>query len=191
MQAASEMVLRSEWTVEGTVEEVADILRDIERLPAWWGAVYLAVEIVEPGGEDGIGRVVAFHSRGWLPYTLRWQGRVVEANRPHRWTIEATGDLVGRGVWTLAQDGPTARIGYDWLVLVQKPLLRRLAPILRPIYAANHRWAMARGQEGLRAEVARRRLLPGCGADVAAESGESGLPPGHGLSSPRAGNQAE
>ena len=104
----------------GTIEEVADILRNVERLPQWWGAVYLSAAIVEPGDEDGIGRVVAFHSRGWLPYTLRWRGRVVEANRPHHWTIDATGDLVGRGVWTLTQQGPVARIAYDWRVLVEK-----------------------------------------------------------------------
>jgi hypothetical protein len=187
METPGEIALRSEWTVEATVEEVADILRDVERLPDWWGAVYLSVEIVDPGVEEGIGRVVAFHSRGWLPYTLRWHGRVVQANRPHGWTIEATGDLVGRGVWTLAQHGAVAHITYDWRVLVEKPLLRLLALVLRPIYAANHRWAMARGQEGLRAEVARRRI-GGPGADLAAESG---LPPCQRLSSPRAGNQAE
>jgi hypothetical protein len=157
MQSESTMVLRSHWTVEATVEEVADILRDVERLPDWWGDVYLSTEIIEPGDEDGIGRVVAFHSRGWLPYTLRWQGRVVEAHRPHRWTIEATGDLVGRGVWTLVQDGPRARVTYDWRVVVETPLLRMLAPVLRPVFAANHRWAMARGEDGLKAELARRR----------------------------------
>jgi len=41
-------------------------------------------------------------------------------------------------------DGRVA-INYDWQVEVEAPVLRRLAPLLRPAYAANHRWAMARG----------------------------------------------
>ena len=38
-----------------------------------------------------------------------------------------------------------------------KPVLKLLTPILRPLYAWNHRWAMARGLEGLRRELVRRR----------------------------------
>jgi hypothetical protein len=82
---------------------------------------------------------------------------VVEANRPHGWTIEATGDLAGRGVWRLEQRGDFAAIDYDWQIDVEKPLLKPLTPILKPLYAANHRWAMARGLEGLRRELVQRR----------------------------------
>ena len=149
--------LVSHWRVEATIEEVAEVLRDAERFPDWWPEVYLGVEVLEPGGDGGVGRVIAIHSRGWLPYTLRWQARIVEANRPHGWTIEATGDLVGRGVWSLRQVGPVAEITYDWRVLAEKPLLKLLAPVMKPLFAANHRWAMARGLKGLRSELRRRR----------------------------------
>ncbi len=50
-------------------------------------------------------------------------------------------------------------VRYDWRVDLQKPLLRALSPLLRPLLAGNHEWSMARGQEGLRAEIERRRLL--------------------------------
>ena len=102
---------------------------------------------------------MAVHTRGWLPYTLRWQGRIVESRRPYGWTIAATGDLNGRGVWRLEQRGPRAGITYDWRVDVEKPLLRPLAPLLGSLYAANHRWAMARGLEGLCRELVRRRAV--------------------------------
>lgn len=155
--AGAEFNLTSEWRIAGTIEEVADILADAERLPDWWGDVYLDVRIVEPGDADGIGRVVAFHSKGRLPYTLRWQGRVVEADRPHGWVIEATGDLAGRGTWTLRQEGETARIRYDWQVKAERTWMRLMRPLLAPVFAANHRWAMARGHEGLEREIKRRR----------------------------------
>jgi hypothetical protein len=86
---------------------------------------------------------------------------VVESRRPHGWTIAATGDLVGRGVWTLEQQGALAAVRYDWRVEVEKPLLKPLTPALRPVYAWNHRWAMARGLEGLKRELARRRAARG------------------------------
>jgi hypothetical protein len=35
--------------------------------------------------------------------------------------------------------------------------LRRLTWLLRPVFAANHRWAMARGEESLRLELRRCR----------------------------------
>ena len=149
--------LHTGWLVAARIEEVAAILSVPERLPDWWPAVYLSVEVVDPGGPDGLGRTVAFHTRGWLPYTLRWRGRLVEDRRPHGWTIEATGDLAGRGVWSLAQQGDLAAVDYDWRIDVEKPLLRPLTPVLAPLYAANHRWAMARGREGLERALARRR----------------------------------
>ena len=149
--------LTSDWRVDGTIEAVAEVLGDVERLPDWWGDVYLSVEVLAEGDADGLGRRVAFHSKGWLPYTLEWTGEVVAADPPHGWTIEATGDLVGCGQWTLRQKGPLAEVGYVWEVEITQAWMRVLAPILKPVFAANHRWAMARGEAGLKRELARRR----------------------------------
>jgi polyketide cyclase/dehydrase/lipid transport protein len=152
----SGFTLTTRWQLPARIDEVAAILAEPERFPDWWPEVYLSVTPLDPGGPDGVGRSVAVHTRGWLPYTLRWQGRVVESRRPHGWTVEATGDLAGRGVWRLEQRGPLANITYDWRIEVEKPLLKPLTPLLKPLYAANHRWAMARGLEGLTRELARR-----------------------------------
>ena len=46
---------------------------------------------------------------------------------------------------------------YDWTVLAEKGVLKRLSLVMKPIFGANHRWAMARGEESLRLEIARRR----------------------------------
>ena len=48
-------------------------------------------------------------------------------------------------------------VEYVWTIAAQKPLLRYLSFLLRPVLAANHRWAMARGEESLRLELDRRR----------------------------------
>jgi hypothetical protein len=76
---------------------------------------------------------------------------------PHGFTIEATGDFVGRGVWTFEQDGDWVNMTYDWRIRTNKPLLRYGAFLFKPLYEWNHRWAMKKGEESLKLELARRR----------------------------------
>ena len=38
---------------------------------------------------------------------------------------------------------------FDWFVYADKPLLRVLTPLLRPLFRWNHAWAIARAREGL------------------------------------------
>jgi uncharacterized protein YndB with AHSA1/START domain len=145
------------WRVRASLEEVAAILSEPERLPDWWPAVYLDAQETAPGDATGLGKEVALHTKGWLPYTLRWRFRVTDIDPPRRLVLEPMGDFTGRGTWTFAQDGPWAVIGYEWDVETHKPLLRALGWLLRPIFAANHDWAMRRGEESLRLELLRRR----------------------------------
>ena len=147
------------WRVEGTCGEVADLLGDPVALTGWWPSVYLAVEELRASDARGLGRRVRLHTKGWLPYTLRWEFEVVESRYPYGFTIVANGDFEGRGEWTFAQDGPFVDIVYDWRIRAEKPLLRSLSFLLRPIFEANHRWAMAQGEESLKLELARRRAV--------------------------------
>lgn len=146
----------TQWQAPGTVREVFETIADAPALVRWWPAVYLDVQQVQPGDENGVGKVVNLYTKGWLPYTLRWQFRVTEVRIPHGFALEAWGDFVGRGIWTFEQDGPWVNITYDWRIRADKPLLRYLSFLFKPIFAANHRWAMARGEESLRLELARR-----------------------------------
>ena len=121
---------------------------------------------VERGGEDGVGRALDLHTKGWLPYTLRWTLRITEPMTDAGFALEATGDLSGTGRWTFRPDGPEVVITYDWRVHATKPLLRRLSWLLRPAFSANHLWAMRRGEESLRLELRRRRATEGSAGDI-------------------------
>ncbi len=144
----------TDWRVQGTLQEVTDIIADAEELTRWWPSVYLDVKILEKGDEVGLGKVVDLYTKGWLPYTLRWQFRVTEV-RDDSFTLVAQGDFEGRGIWTFKQDGPWVDITYDWKISAEKPLLRYFSFLIKPIFAANHRWAMAKGEESLALELAR------------------------------------
>lgn len=147
----------SDWRVTATVEEVKAVLRDGTSLPQWWPSVYLSVQELDPGGPDGVGRTLDLHTKGWLPYTLRWTLYVTEPVTDRGFALTASGDLEGTGRWTFAPQGSEVRITYDWYVTASKPLLRRLSWLLRPAFSANHHWAMKRGEQSLRLELLRRR----------------------------------
>lgn len=147
--------IRTLWHVDGLIEDVAAILARPEEFPRWWDAVYLDVKTLLPGDIRGIGQTVSVYSKGWLPYRLNWQGRLVENHMPESWTIEASGDLVGRGIWTLTQNDDVAEVAYDWSVRSERLLFRLLAPAFRWLMISNHRWAMAKGEAGLQAELRR------------------------------------
>ncbi len=145
----------SHWRVKGLLEEVFTLLKQPERLPLWWPSVYLAVEELQRGERNGIGRQLALKTKGWLPYTLNWVLEVTEVLPNEQLSLRASGDLEGRGTWMLAQDGDYVNISYEWEVMVHKPLLKQFAPLFKPVFALNHRWAMAQGQTSLALELQR------------------------------------
>lgn len=145
------------WKMDASCEEVYRVLEDVDGLARWWPSVYLDVQEIEKGMPGGVGKVVELYTKGWLPYTLRWMFRVTATDFPKRFSLEAIGDFVGNGVWTF---NPTidsrCEVIYDWKITVEKPLLKLFTPILRPIFSANHLWAMRMGEKSLKLELQRR-----------------------------------
>jgi hypothetical protein len=165
------------WRVPGRVEEVRAILADPRELPRWWPSVYLDVEVLETGDARGVGSLVSLYTKGWLPYTLRWNARTAEVTE-NQIVIIPEGDFSGRGIWTFAQDGEEALATYDWKIRAEKPLLRTLSPVLKPIFSANHHWAMRMGEKSLALELQRRR------AHSPEEAAHIPAPPGPTTTSP-------
>lgn len=145
------------WRVQGDLREVADILEDALSLPRWWGSVYFDVKEVEPGIEHGLGKLISLRAGGWLPYTLRINFRTVESHYPNGFSMDATGDLEGKGIWTFQQDGEFVDVTYDWTIQANKPIVQKLSFLLKPIFRSNHNWTMRRGEESLKLELLRRR----------------------------------
>jgi len=154
------------WRVEGDVKEVADILEDALALPRWWGSVYFDVKEIEPGEKHGVGKLISLHAGGWLPYTLRINFRTSESRYPHGFTMDATGDLEGKGIWTFEQDRAFVNVTYDWTIKANKPIIEKLSFLLKPIFRANHSWTMKRGEESLKLELLRRRAKSTADAPV-------------------------
>jgi hypothetical protein len=154
--ASNDYAFVTRWRVPGTVEAVYDVLITGIEYPRWWPEVYLEVDEIALGGEHGLGKVGRLLTKGKLPYRLRWEMRVTEVRYPYGFTLEATGDFLGRGIWTFEQVGPDVDVTFDWQLRAEKPLLRYLSFVFKPIFRANHHWAMARGEESLKRELQRR-----------------------------------
>jgi hypothetical protein len=148
------------WSVEGTLATVNSILRDVESFPRWWRPVYVLAQVIEAGEPDGVGRRVQFTTRGFLPYVLHWELRVVQSHEPYGFGFTARGDLTGTGSWKLWQDHDRVRLQLEWNVRAEKTTVRAIARVSRTLVATNHSWAMAKGQEGLAAEILRRSACP-------------------------------
>jgi hypothetical protein len=145
------------WKLRASCEEVYRILEDIDALAEWWPAVYLDVKTREKGQPGGVGKLIELYTKGWLPYTLRWTFLVTATKFPEGFSLRATGDFVGKGIWTFEQDGEDCIATYDWTISAEKPLLKKLTWLLRSIFSANHLWAMRKGEESIRLELLRRR----------------------------------
>lgn len=148
----------TKWRFEDAIiTEVADILEDTASLPRWWPDLFRRVTILKPGGTHRLGEIAHCECRARLPYTLRFTYTCVAQEYPHGSTIESSGDLVGRGVWKLEERAGGVDVGYSWRVNLEKPFLKLVSPLLKPLLAANHEWSMRRGEEGLKREIIGRR----------------------------------
>jgi hypothetical protein len=108
--------------------------------------VYLEAET---DGPPALGRASRQYFKGRLPYRLRTTSEIVRLEAPRLVEADVRGDLSGRGLWTLNPTGMGTNVRFDWRVHADRPLLRRLTPVLRPLFRWNHNWAIARAMDGL------------------------------------------
>ncbi len=173
---ANDFDLSSTWRVLGSPAEAYDLLTEVAALPLWWPAAVLDALALEPGDENGIGRVVRLRVRGWLPLTLFFHAAMETADRPHGFSLRVWGDVNGSGDCRIHADGAWTKVSFHWRVRVSKPVVRLLAPIAKAVFVASYRWAMARGEESIRIALTRRRGEGGSDAFLAPPAAAPRLP---------------
>ena len=161
--AANVFRFEESWEIpNASVEEVYDVLSRGELLPLWWKGVYLEAERLDSDGAPQVGERVRAKARGFLPYRLNFILEAVELERPRRVAVKTVGDFDGLWRATLTPDAQGGvHVDLVWEVAVLRPILRALAPLLRPAFAWNHRWTTPRGEKGLREYLAGKRTPAG------------------------------
>ncbi|MCE4553423.1 SRPBCC family protein [Roseateles cellulosilyticus] len=144
--------LVSHWRLDAPVGRVWQAITDTEQWPHWWPGV-VAVRRLHPGDELGVGRVQDILFRTGLGYRLQLALEVTEVRREERLRARAGGTLAGEGIWLLHQAPPEAGghtdVTFVWRVTLPPGILRRLAPVLAPLFRWNHRRVMRAGRLGL------------------------------------------
>lgn len=154
--AVTRFDLVTQWRLDAPVADVWEALIRVENWPQWWKAV-AGIEVIAPGGVDGVGTVRRITWRTALPYTLAFEMRTTRIEKPHVIEGRASGELDGTGRWTLSADGAGTLARYDWQVDVTKRWMRALAPLLRPVFVWNHHVVMGWGEDGLRGKLSAGR----------------------------------
>jgi uncharacterized protein YndB with AHSA1/START domain/mannose-6-phosphate isomerase-like protein (cupin superfamily) len=156
-RAGRAYVFVDEWDVAAPAEAVFEALADARSYPQWWTPVYLDVE---SDGPAAVGKQSRQHFKGRLPYHLRTRSTITRLEAPRVVQAEVDGDLAGRGTWTLTPVEAGTHVRFDWEVHADRPLLKALTPLLRPLFRWNHDWAIARAKAGLE-PYARRLAMRG------------------------------
>ncbi|WP_328860007.1 SRPBCC family protein [Streptomyces sp. NBC_00306] len=135
---------RSVWVLGAAPAVVYAALERAEEYPRWWPQVREVIPLDEVSGTARF--------RSFLPYDLFVTARPLRSD-PAGLVLEIglEGDLEGWARWTLAHRGEGTHVVYEQEVEVRKPLMRRLAPLCRPVFRANHAAMMRGGRRGLAA----------------------------------------
>jgi hypothetical protein len=144
----NEFVLVTRWMIPALIEVVWEALHDVQQWPTWWKYVKEVSEI-EAGDADGVGARRHFVWATRLPYCIAFEMRTTRVLRPKLIEGRAGGDLNGTGRWDLKPVEGGTDVRYEWRVSADKPRMRLLAPLLRPMYVWNHGGVMQAGRDGL------------------------------------------
>ncbi|MFE2721009.1 SRPBCC family protein [Kitasatospora sp. NPDC059327] len=144
---------RGVWRLAAPPAAVYTALEDLPGYPLWWPEI----RAVRRFGPDTGEAVV----RALLPYRLVIALTAVRRD-PAAGVLEVAmrGDLVGWSRWTIEADGAGTRVRFEEDARPGRALLRRLAPVLHPVFRANHAVMMRRGRRGLVAHLAARPAAP-------------------------------
>lgn len=138
----------TKWRIEAPIEKVWNEIYHTEYWPDWWQGVEEVVELVE-GDDLGVGSIRRYTWKTKLPYKLIFDIETVKVKPMTYLEGIAKGELDGKGIWQLTEDGDQTIARYDWLVNTTKTWMNLLAPIAKPLFEWNHKVVMSWGAQSL------------------------------------------
>lgn len=146
------------WKFDAPLEKVYEVVHNADNYHLWWKGQG-PVQSIARGDNFGKGAIKRFTTRSVLPYSLVYDGLVLDVVPFKKIEGTTTGDLQGHGVWTFEQVNGASAVKYYWNVKTTGFWMNLLAPILKPVFAWNHDVVMKWGGEGLARYLSCRLLL--------------------------------
>ena len=144
------------WRIDAPIDRVYDAIGDVRGYERWWTDFVIRATGDEPPPAPGKSNELLV--KAYLPYTVNLVLTVIECDRPRRIRSTLSKDFDGTGEWTLGEEDGVTVATLDWRPSVNHSLIRRLTPLLRPLFRSNHAWAMRRGERRLNEYLAQVRL---------------------------------
>jgi uncharacterized protein YndB with AHSA1/START domain len=143
----------TEWSFPVPIDRVWAEIADSEHWTDWLQDFRRVT--IHPATADGQ-TVFDIEYRGDLPYTFRFKLTPTQVEPPHRMELEASGQLVGRGCWTLVPKEGGTHVTYVWDVGVTNPIFNAFTrlPFVKGLTERNHHATMARAELALRQRLA-------------------------------------
>ena len=136
------------WRIEAPFEKVWNEIYHTEYWPDWWKGV-IRVEELKQGDDLGVGSIRRYIWKTKLPYKLIFDIETVKVEPMNYLEEIAKGELDGKGIWRLKQNGSYTIARYYWLVNTTKTWMNMLSPIAKPLFEWNHKVVMSWGAESL------------------------------------------
>jgi carbon monoxide dehydrogenase subunit G len=136
------------WEFESPIDKVWEMINHPEQWPQWWQNCK-NVEKLREGDATGVGAVQRFSMQTQLPYTLRFEVVSTLSEPPKVLAGDVQGQLQGTVRWELSESGDITTIRYFWDVEPTRAWMRAVSPLMRPIFAWNHRSMMRNAARGL------------------------------------------
>ena len=137
-------MFETDWELTAPIEQVYEVLSHPEEFEMWWPSVTRSALISE-GHADGVGARARYTIRSPLLYTMTFDLKTIEVERPSRLRMVVRGDLVGTGTFLLEPAGTGTRVRFNWHVATTKRWMNSAAIVAKPVLAWAHDRVMLEG----------------------------------------------
>lgn len=137
------------WKFEAPIAKVWQAIGYLETYPVWFPYITEVSPVDEVSAATVGGAVHRVKVKTKLPYSLAFELRTVRREPPHLIEAESRGEVEGMGRWELFDDGGLTTVVFSWNVRSTKRWMNLTAPLLRRVFAWNHKKVMDAGGEQL------------------------------------------
>lgn len=141
-------MFETEWQLTAPIERVFDVLAHPERYQTWWPAV-VDSDLLDAGDAGGVGARTAYEIRGPLLYSMRFELKALEVDRPRHIRSVVRGDLIGTGAFFLAEIEGSTHVRFNWYVSTTKTWMNFAAGFAKPLLGWAHHYVMRQGCEAM------------------------------------------
>jgi hypothetical protein len=137
----------TEWKLKADIHDVWKLIVLTEDWPSWWKGVKQA-KVLRAGDEQAMGSVT-FYEMGAFLYSIKFTLKVTETAPGYYIYGVAEGDLIGAGLWELAEENGIVTVRYYWNVETTIRWMNSWAWLLKPFFSYSHKLVMRWGGEGI------------------------------------------